>query len=147
MKKSVRILSLICLLFLPIIILSGCGGKKFKNVGEWETQKVSKIYTMEELGKLTESQCKTLEKTYIKVKCKFDRSSLSNGLYYMNYVHSIKESGFQITGIDYSNYWELKFSFDDEIYIEGWVEEYDPHYSDYSAAKRLLINPAYVTKA
>ena len=144
--KIKKIISIVCLLLCCVCLFSGCT-KKFENVGEWETQKVSKIYTMTELNEFSDEELKAMTNSYIKVKAKFRETGMLNNIYYTNYVLSLNSEAktntdkISIYAYSYSNYWEIKFAYGDEIYIEGYVSSFN------SSANRLYINPAYVTKA
>ena len=135
MKKMIMTL---VILIVSSCLSSGCHQREFHEVGNWETQNVKHIYSLSELGEMSEEQLGAFVNTYIKVKAKFFKSSCIHDLYYMVSVQTLVEDDFSLTATVYENYWEMKYAYGDEIYIEGYVYEV----SDYS----MKINPAFISK-
>ena len=136
MKKIFMILFIF--IMLPFFT-TGCSKKEYTEIGNWETQNVKDIYSLQELKEMSKTERDALSDTYIKVKAKFKSSYCENDIYYMVYVTTIEEEEFYVSAISYENYWEINYAYGEEKYIEGYVYSTSIDY--------IKIKPAHITKA
>jgi ABC-type glycerol-3-phosphate transport system substrate-binding protein len=76
MKRKISVLLLVLAL---AFALTACGGKKQKiEVGDWETQKVNKTYTLSELSGYYVYELKALKNSYIRIEFELDYIDSTN---------------------------------------------------------------------